>query len=198
MKALWTGSLVAALCVGCGMRHAGEETAGKPDSDYRAVTFAGTEKDDTAKLNGLAAEGWEYVGPLGTGTVAFRRAKRTGERVELGKLKGTWVLAAREEGGATAPADAGPTTLALADTRWETRSGGAVLRAGTFTIDASADPKRITFSGTDGVTGHAIYKFDGDAFVYCAREGEPGSRPTDFTTKAGDGRLLMTWKRVAE
>jgi hypothetical protein len=37
------------------------------------VYFGGDEKENTGKLNALAAENWEYVGPLNSGMVAFRR-----------------------------------------------------------------------------------------------------------------------------
>ena len=40
------------------------------------------EKDKFRKLNELAREGWEYVGSLGSGLVAFRRPRTTGAAVD--------------------------------------------------------------------------------------------------------------------
>jgi hypothetical protein len=37
-----------------------------------------------------------------------------------------------------------------------------------------------------------IYEVDGDTTKFCYAEKE---RPTDFTTAAGSGRTLSTWKR---
>jgi hypothetical protein len=52
---------------------AGEPTA-RPQWEYKAVAFARDEVENTARLNALARNGWEYVGPLAHGQVAFRRA----------------------------------------------------------------------------------------------------------------------------
>ncbi len=49
-------------------------------AEFKAVDFAGDEKDSTKKLNDLAADGWEYVGPLGHGLVAFRRTAAAGQK----------------------------------------------------------------------------------------------------------------------
>jgi hypothetical protein len=40
------------------------------------VAFGSDEKEGTRRLNELAREGWEYVGPLANGLVAFKRAVR--------------------------------------------------------------------------------------------------------------------------
>jgi WD40 repeat protein len=59
------------------------------DWEYRSVTFGTDEKENTKKLNDLAAAGWEYVGPLTGGMVAFKR-RRAGEdkATELRTLEG--------------------------------------------------------------------------------------------------------------
>jgi hypothetical protein len=41
--------------------------------EFRAVSFGTDEKENTRKLNELAAAGWEYVGPLANSMVAFKR-----------------------------------------------------------------------------------------------------------------------------
>jgi WD40 repeat protein len=53
----------------------GQETP-SPVWEFKAVAFGNDEKEGTRKLNALAAEDWEYVGPLGNGLVAFRRRLR--------------------------------------------------------------------------------------------------------------------------
>jgi WD40 repeat protein len=45
--------------------------------EFKAVPFGTEEKESTRKLNALAADEWEYVGPLGNGMVAFRRRLRS-------------------------------------------------------------------------------------------------------------------------
>jgi hypothetical protein len=56
--------------------------------DYKAVKFSGSEEEQSKKLNALAAQGWEYVGPLAGETVCFRRPGRAA--VTLDFLLGKW------------------------------------------------------------------------------------------------------------
>jgi hypothetical protein len=51
----------------------GQERADPPRQELKAVSIGNDERAATEKLNDLAAEGWEYVGPLGNGLVVFRR-----------------------------------------------------------------------------------------------------------------------------
>jgi hypothetical protein len=46
-----------------------------PALEYRAVAFGADAQEATRKLNELAAQGWEYVGPLGNSLVAFKRPR---------------------------------------------------------------------------------------------------------------------------
>ncbi len=41
--------------------------------EFKAVAIGADEKEATKKLNDLALEDWQYVGPLSNGLVAFRR-----------------------------------------------------------------------------------------------------------------------------
>jgi hypothetical protein len=51
----------------------GQDKSTTPAVEYKAVLFATDEREATRKLNELAAQGWEYVGPLGNSLVAFKR-----------------------------------------------------------------------------------------------------------------------------
>ena len=67
-----------------------------------------------------------------------------------------------------------------------------------ITVDPSKTPKTIDYQMTGGFTKGktqlGIYELDGDTFKSCF--GKPGAeRPTDFTTKPGDGRTFSVWKR---
>jgi len=50
-----------------------EKPASPERWEFKAVLIGTDEKDATKKLNDLASEGWQYVGPLSNGLVAFRR-----------------------------------------------------------------------------------------------------------------------------
>src|SRR4029077_6398010 len=50
-----------------------EKPSAQKEWEFKAVQMGMDEKEATRKLNNLASEGWQYVGPLGNGLVAFRR-----------------------------------------------------------------------------------------------------------------------------
>lgn len=67
------GLLVFALAI-----HAAapaQEKEPLPKWEHKAVTFGNDEKENIKKLNDLAADGWEYVGPLTPNMVAFKRLR---------------------------------------------------------------------------------------------------------------------------
>ena len=79
-----------------------------------------------------------------------------------------------------------------------TTMGGQMFIKAKITLDPSKKPKTIDYQMTDGLTKGkkqlGIYEVDGDTFKSCF--GKPGAeRPTDFTSKPGDGRTLSVWKR---
>jgi len=79
-----------------------------------------------------------------------------------------------------------------------TTMGGQMFLKAKITLDPSKKPKTIDYQMTDGFTKGkkqlGIYEVDGDTFKSCF--GKPDAeRPTDFTSKPGDGRTLSVWKR---
>jgi uncharacterized protein (TIGR03067 family) len=76
--------------------------------------------------------------------------------------------------------------------------GGQLFFKARITIDPSKKPKTIDYQMTEGLTKGkkqlGIYEVEGDTLRSCF--GRPGAeRPTDFTSKPGDGRTLSMWKR---
>ena len=79
-----------------------------------------------------------------------------------------------------------------------TTMAGQVFLKAKITIDPSKKPKTMDYEMTDGFTKGkqqlGIYEVDRDTFKTCfAKPG--GERPSDFTSKPGDGRTLTVWKR---
>src|SRR4029077_5001255 len=75
---------------------------------------------------------------------------------------------------------------------------GQVQVQATMTVDPSKSPKTFDYlltRGPDaGKTALGIYELSGDTLkTNFAPPGQP--RPSDFTTKAGDGRTSSVWKR---
>ena len=90
-------TLSCLLAMGCllgilGAPASAGENPGDPSHwEYRAVKFSGGEGEQSKMLNTLAADGWEYVGPLTGDTVCFRRMGVSSITQEflLGKWEGT-------------------------------------------------------------------------------------------------------------
>ena len=79
-----------------------------------------------------------------------------------------------------------------------TTMGERVFMKAKFTLDPSKTPKAIDYQMTDGPTKGqtqlGIYEVEGDTFKACFAK--PGAeRPTDFTSKSGEGHTLSVWKR---
>lgn len=70
-SAVWIAALILPMQLLPELR--GQEKSGSPKWEFKTVTFSNDENEGTGKLNALADEGWQYVGPLGNGLVAFRR-----------------------------------------------------------------------------------------------------------------------------
>ena len=76
--------------------------------------------------------------------------------------------------------------------------GGQLIMKANFALDPSRKPKTIDYQMIDGPTKGkkqlGIYEATGDTAKFCF--GSPGAeRPTDFTSKPGDGRTVSEWKR---
>jgi uncharacterized protein (TIGR03067 family) len=77
--------------------------------------------------------------------------------------------------------------------------GDRVFFKAKITIDPSKKPKAIDYSMIEGFTKGkqqlGIYEINGDEFK--ASFGKPGAeRPTDFSSKPGDGRTVSVWKKA--
>jgi uncharacterized protein (TIGR03067 family) len=125
--------------------------------------------------------------------IAGRVAKK-----ELEKLQGTWSLVSYETDGKQIKGEDKSHTFAVKGEKWSIRVGGQVFQAGTVqrievkeklnTIDLL-----ITEGGNVGATAASIYAVEGDSLKYL-NCGDP--RATEFTTKPGDGRHYLTFRRA--
>jgi uncharacterized protein (TIGR03067 family) len=79
-----------------------------------------------------------------------------------------------------------------------TTMAGQVFFKAKITLDPSKKPRTIDYQMTEGFTKGktqlGIYELDGATFKACFAK--PGAeRPTDFTSKPGDGLTMSIWKR---
>jgi uncharacterized protein (TIGR03067 family) len=118
---------------------------------------------------------------------------------DLASLQGEWTMVSGSADGQSMPAE---TLKQMKRTckgdEVTVMMGDTVFLKAKFTLDPNKLPKTIDYSMTDGFTKGkqqlGIYELTGDTFKACF--GKPGAeRPTDFTSKAGEGRTLSVWKR---
>lgn len=75
-----------------------------------------------------------------------------------------------------------------------------VERQFSYRIDATKSPKQIDITPTKPIQGETllgVYALQGDELKVCLRYGRThGGRPTEFSTKADSGLILMLFKRA--
>jgi uncharacterized protein (TIGR03067 family) len=119
---------------------------------------------------------------------------------DLAALQGSWEQIDLEADGISNPPDdlspPGALTTFSGNHFAIHTAEGVLLLEGTFTLDASASPKAINYidsMGPDlGKQLPAIYKLEGDLFVFVAAE-EGAPRPTSFRT--GPGQTMRSFRR---
>ena len=118
---------------------------------------------------------------------------------DLAQLQGEWSMVSGSGDGQPLPDEMRKQMkrVCKGDEVTATRAGQMCFKA-KITIDPSKNPKSIDYEMTEGFTKGktqlGIYELDGDTLKSCF--GAPGAdRPTDFTSKPGDGRTLSVWKR---
>ncbi len=119
---------------------------------------------------------------------------------DLARLQGEWSMVSGSADGQPMPAEMREQMKRVCNgDETTTTMGGQVFMKARITIDASKTPKTIDYQMTDGFTKGkkqlGIYEVDGDTFKSCFGKPE-AERPTDFTSKPGDGRTLSVWKRA--
>jgi uncharacterized protein (TIGR03067 family) len=116
-------------------------------------------------------------------------------------LTGTWELTALESEGKADP-DAATLKLKmtfLAGGKLTLEVGDKKL-GGTFTADATANPKSADFTMDNDPPGSkplkAIYVIDGDTLQICEALTPEKPRPAKFVSTKEGGETLLTFKRV--
>lgn len=120
-------------------------------------------------------------------------------RKDLAQLQGEWSMVSGSADGQPMPEQMlkQMKRICKGDETTTTMAGQLYFKA-KITINPSKAPKTIDYDMTEGVTKGklqlGIYEVNGDTFKSCF--GKPGAeRPTDFTSKPGDGRTVSVWKR---
>jgi uncharacterized protein (TIGR03067 family) len=116
---------------------------------------------------------------------------------DLDMMQGTWNLVSAMEDGKALPDDeVKQTTIVVRGNsfRFPGLAEDATSKEGTFTLDATKNPKEIDSTSTDNEVSLGIYELEPDSYKICfAPAGKP--RPTRFSSEPGSGQIFQVWKR---
>jgi uncharacterized protein (TIGR03067 family) len=120
---------------------------------------------------------------------------------DMDKMQGEWTMVSGERDGQAIPEEfAQALKRTIKGDHYSVKREDNPLISGTYTIDASKNPKTIDLKVTEGEgdlagqTMHGIYELHDDTFKICYA-GPGKDRPTEFSAKAGSGNTCATWKR---
>lgn len=123
---------------------------------------------------------------------------------DLKKLQGVWRIESEINDGKAMPAEeAKKIRVTYADDgKWKVEVDGTVVAEGTTVLNPTAKPKTLDYTVTRGDERGSIflgiYELHGETFRHCGVTKGHGERPTDFSSKPGSGRFLVTFKRVSK
>jgi uncharacterized protein (TIGR03067 family) len=118
---------------------------------------------------------------------------------DMAQLQGEWLMVSGSSDGQSMPAPVAKKMKRVCKgDEVTTTIGGQIFFKAKISIDPSKKPRTMNYQMTEGLTKGqeqlGIYELEGDTFR--SSFGKPGAeRPTDFTSKAGDGRTVSVWKR---
>lgn len=130
--------------------------------------------------------------------LAARADEKSAPNNDLALLQGQWSMAGGSAGGQILSEAMLKNSKRLCKGEETTVSlNGQLLMQAKFSLLADHQPKWINYQvikgANTGKTQLGIYEFDGETVKFCFAS--PGmARPTDFSTKAGDGRLSSVWR----
>lgn len=115
-------------------------------------------------------------------------------------LQGTWKVVKRIKNGHEEGASEHPSVLKISGTAIDETRDGKPAQQGTFVLDDSSSPKRITLTGKAGPDAgkvfEAIYEVDGNTFKLAYSIGDhAGTAPKDFAGGEGAGLLVLERQR---
>ncbi len=117
-----------------------------------------------------------------------------GPKKDLEKMQGAWTVQGITHDGNESPADRVAGLRLLFDgEKYTLTKDGDVVDEGTFKLDAG---KKIDIQSTKGDMRklNGIYQIDGDAYKE-ALVPDASERPTELTSKAGSGVILIMMRR---
>lgn len=116
------------------------------------------------------------------------------------RIQGEWkIVAVVQNGKETTPADSEKSRIRFTADKTIV-SEGDEKHQGTYKLDPDRKPSTIAVTQDDGPNkgkkGSGIYQLSGDTLTLCLTLEKGKDPPSDFTAKAGSGRVLLTLERI--
>jgi uncharacterized protein (TIGR03067 family) len=117
---------------------------------------------------------------------------------DLKSMEGTWRVESVEAGGKRVESeDLQNLELTISGEHYSVKTKDG-MDAGTLKLDETQSPRTMDATKTEGLDAgkvvKGIYTIQGDTLkVCCVPEG--GERPTEMTTKEGEGAVLIVYRR---
>jgi uncharacterized protein (TIGR03067 family) len=169
------------------------------------MTVTGTKRPKTFATtagSGLALETLkrgETAGPVA------KKGEEVGEEVPPApstandpapELEGKWEMTACTSSGQAVPDQFVKTgRRSTGGGRTQAWFGKQTILDARYTVDRSAEPHTIDYTLKNGDRQYGIWKFEG-GILHLVMSNPGTARPSDFTSKSGDGRTLTSWERV--
>jgi uncharacterized protein (TIGR03067 family) len=110
-------------------------------------------------------------------------------------LQGKWQMTSRIQDGVPSEADLVKNrTVTFEGDKYIVRDGDNVIGELTYKVDPAKKPAWFEVTPDGGETVKGIIKLEGDKLTFCV--GGDGTRPSEFKSEKGDGRLLGEFKKV--
>lgn len=117
---------------------------------------------------------------------------------EMTRLQGTWKAVGYQFSGQRRPKKVQGLTYVVSGSEATLRRHDKVEGQYRIKVDPAQRPHQIDQTTSDGKTYHGIYRLSDSTLTVCLPT-EPGApRPRQFATKAGDGHVLRSYRKVKE
>jgi uncharacterized protein (TIGR03067 family) len=128
-------------------------------------------------------------------------ALATGAAAQESPLAGAWTAVDAVRDGAPATDVVGHRLSFEGETFEIVKPDGALVYAGTFRSDPSAEPHEIDFANTEGEAAGTdwagIWRLDGAALTIVDNAPDPSRpRPAEFAALAGSGYIMVVFERA--
>ena len=110
-------------------------------------------------------------------------------------LQGKWQMTSRITDGVPSEAELIKIrTVTFVGDSYTVRDGEKIISEVSYKIDLTKKPAWLDVVAEGEEPGKGIIKLEGDTLTFCV--GVEETRPGDFKSEKGDGRLLVEFKRV--